>query len=67
MKSFFQKLLVLVGSLLILIFVELIITVGEAFHFEKYSVGTWIAQAILFSVVSFMALLIGEEHFDEKV
>ena len=66
MKNFINYVCSVSGSLLLLIFLEGLLTGGMAFKFELYGIVAWIAQVVITIFFISMAILITQSDLEEK-
>lgn len=66
MKNFINYVCSVSASLLLLIFLEGLLTGGMAFKFELYGIVAWIAQVVIIIFFISMAILITQSDLEEK-
>lgn len=66
MKNFINYVCSVSASLLLLIFLEGLLTGGMAFKFELYGIVAWIAQVVITIFFISMAILITQSDLEEK-
>ena len=66
MKNFINYVCSVSASLLLLIFLEGLLTGGMAFKFELYGIVAWIAQVVITIFFISMAILITQSNLEDK-
>lgn len=66
MKNFINYVCSVSASLLLLIFLEGLLTGGMAFKFELYGIVAWIAQVVIIIFFISMAILITQSDLEDK-
>jgi len=66
MKNFIHYVFSISLALLLLIMIEGLFTMGQAFRFELYSIVGWVAQIFGITFTISLAILITESEISEK-
>lgn len=65
-KKNIDRVIAVFTGLLVLFFIEMMLTIGHAFDISAYNVFTWVCQVIVVLFATFCSLLINEVEMEGK-